>query len=52
MTQTESIRSAIKHLELAIYAFPDKDDRIRRDNEAIDGMIAMLKIIINDLSYD
>lgn len=51
MTQTEHIQKAIEHLEEAIDTFPDKDDKIRRTNETLDGMIATLKIFINDISY-
>lgn len=52
MTQKENIQKAIKHLELAIDTFPDKDDTIRRTNEAIYGIIATLKIFINELKYE
>jgi hypothetical protein len=48
MTIREEIREAIKHLELAIDTFPDKDDQIRRENGAIEGMIDMLKIILEE----
>jgi len=48
MTQQEAIREAIKYLEQAIDTFPDKDDQIRRQNGAIEGMIDMLHIIIED----
>jgi len=52
MTQKENILLAIENLNNAIDTFPDKDDFIRRQNGALYGMIDMLKIIINDLSYD
>lgn len=52
MTQRENIREAIKYLRLGVDTFPDKDDKIRRNNDAIEGMISMLKIIICELSYD
>ena len=42
------IKEAIKHLELSIDNFPDKDDRIRRENGAIEGMIDTLHIILNE----
>jgi len=48
MTQQEAIREAIKYLKQAIDTFPDKDDQIRRQNGAIEGMIDMLHIIIED----
>lgn len=51
MTQKEHIKIAIEHLDLAIDTFPDKDDEIRRTNDAIDGMISTLKIFINELEY-
>lgn len=51
MTQKEHIKEAIKELELAIDTFPDKDDKIRRTNEAIYGMIATLKLFIKELDY-
>ena len=44
----DEIKEAIKHLELAIDNFPDKDDQIRRENDAIEGMISMLKIILGE----
>jgi len=50
MTIKEEMREAIKHLELAIDIYPDKDDQIRRENDAIYGMISMLKIILKE--YD
>ena len=50
MTIREEMKEAIKHLELSIDNFPDKDDRIRRENDAIYGMISMLHIILKD--YD
>jgi ABC-type transporter Mla subunit MlaD len=50
--QRENILDAIKSLEQAIDTFPDKDDEIRRYNEVLDGMIAMLKILINDIKYE
>lgn len=52
MTQKEHIQEAIKQLYLAIDTFPDKDDEIRRRNEALDGMIATLKIFIGELKYE
>jgi len=51
-TQRENVLDAIKLLEQAIDTFPDKDDEIRRYNEVLDGMIAMLKILINDIKYE
>lgn len=51
MTQQEAINKAIEYLEKAIDTFPDKDDEIRRNNEAIYGMIAMLHIIMRDYEY-
>ena len=45
------IKKAIEELELSIDTFPDKTDTIRRENEAIYGMIAMLKLIINEVEY-
>jgi len=48
MTIREEMREAIKHLELAIDIYPDKDDIIRRENDAIYGMISMLKIILKE----
>ncbi len=48
MTIREEIKEAIKHLELAIDNFPDKDDQIRRENGAIEGMIDTLHIILNE----
>ena len=48
MTIREEMREAIKHLELAIDTFSDKDDQIRRENDAIYGMISMLKIILKE----
>ena len=48
MTIREEIKEAIKHLELSIDNFPDKDDRIRRKNGAIEGMIDTLHIILNE----
>ena len=51
MTIREEMREAIKHLELAVDVYPDKDDKIRRENDVIYGMISMLKIIIRDLKY-
>ena len=50
MTIREEMKEAIKHLELAIDIYPDKDDKIRRENDAIYGMISMLHIILKD--YD
>ena len=35
MTIKEEMKEAIKHLELAIDTFPDKDDQIRRENGEI-----------------
>ena len=49
MTQEEYIREAIKHLNKAIDRNPDKDDMIRRNNDALYGMISMLSIVIGDL---
>ena len=46
----EEIREAIKHLQLSIDDFPDKDNQIRRENGAIEGMIDMLYIILKE--YD
>ena len=51
MTIRENMKEAIKYLELSIDTFPDKDDIIRRENEAIDGMIAVLKIFIREIEY-
>jgi hypothetical protein len=48
MTIKEEIKEAIKHLELAIDNFPDKDDQIRMENGAIEGMIDTLHIILNE----
>jgi len=50
MTIREEMKEAIKHLELAIDIYPDKDDKIRRENWAIEGMISMLHIILEE--YD
>jgi hypothetical protein len=50
MTIREEMKEAIKHLELAIDIYPDKDDQIRRENGAIQGMIDMLHIILKE--YD
>ena len=52
MTIREEIKEAIKHLELAIDNFPDKDDQIRRENGAIEGMIDTLHIILNEYEYN
>lgn len=51
MTHKEHIQEAIKHLDKAIDTFPDKDDKIRRTNDALDGMISTLKIFIGELEY-
>ena len=48
MKLDEAMREAIKYLEMAIDTFPDKDDKIRRCNGAIDGMIDTLHIILED----
>lgn len=48
MTIKEEMKEAIKHLELAIDTYPDKDDRIRRENDAIYGIISMLHIILEE----
>jgi hypothetical protein len=50
MTQIEEIKEAIKHLDLAIDTFPDKDNEIRAYNDMIDGIVATLKYIIKDFS--
>ncbi len=52
MTQKDNIKKAIEHLELAVDTFPDKDDTIRRTNEALEGMIATLKLFIGEVDYD
>lgn len=48
MTQQEALNKAIEYLEEAIDTFPDKDEEIRLYNEALYGMIAMLRIISNN----
>jgi len=47
MTQLENLKEAVKHLELAIDIYPDKDAEIRRDNRELDGLICILQAIIN-----
>ena len=51
MTQKEHVKKAIEELYLSIDTFPDKDDKIRRTNESIYGIIAILKIFIGELDY-
>lgn len=50
MTQKEEIKEAIKHLELALDIFPDKDNEIRCYNDSIDGIINVLLYLVGDYS--
>ncbi len=47
MTQLDHVKEAIKHLELAIDTYPDKNAEIRRDNRELDGLICILQAMVN-----
>lgn len=51
MKQVDAIREAIRFLEEAIDTFPDKDDKIRRTNGMLYGMIDTLHIILGEYDY-
>jgi hypothetical protein len=47
-TIKDNMKDALESLLKSIDTFPDKDDKIRLENDIIYGMIATLKVILGE----